>query len=78
MGFGRLGDPLTRREEEILLGLADGLMVTEIAAELHIAAETAKGHAQSLRQKLGAVSMGQAVAIVVAYHRGLLTPKVAA
>lgn len=76
MGFGRPGDPLTRREEEILLGLADGLMVNEIAAELHIAAETAKGHAQSLRQKLGARNAAHAVAL--AYHRGLLTPKVAA
>ncbi|ROS23777.1 response regulator transcription factor [Cellulomonas sp. PhB150] len=47
-------DPLTAREEEVLLTVARGLTNVEIAAELFISLSTVKTHLQSLMAKLGA------------------------
>ncbi len=47
-------DPLTDREEEVLLTVARGLTNAEIADALHISLSTAKFHLASLMQKLGA------------------------
>ncbi len=47
-------DPLTEREEEVLLTVARGRTNAEIAAELHISLSTAKTHLASLMTKLGA------------------------
>ncbi|RHA39821.1 response regulator [Cellulomonas rhizosphaerae] len=47
-------DPLTAREEEVLLTVARGLTNVEIAAELYISLSTVKTHLQSLMAKLGA------------------------
>ncbi|WP_370247797.1 response regulator [Nocardioides sp.] len=47
-------DPLTDREEEVLLTLARGRTNAEIAAELHISLSTVKTHIGSLMGKLGA------------------------
>ena len=47
-------DPLTAREEEVLLTVARGLTNVEIAAELHISLSTVKTHLASLMAKLGA------------------------
>lgn len=47
-------DPLTDREEEVLLTLARGRTNAEIAAELHISLSTVKTHIGSLMAKLGA------------------------
>ncbi|MDM7829932.1 response regulator [Cellulomonas edaphi] len=49
-----LVDPLTAREEEVLLTVARGLTNVEIAAELHISLSTVKTHLASLMAKLGA------------------------
>ncbi len=45
-------EPLTAREEEVLLTLARGLTNTEIATELHISLSTVKTHLSSLMAKL--------------------------
>ena len=47
-------DPLTEREEEVLLTVARGRTNAEIAAELHISLSTVKTHLASLMSKLGA------------------------
>ena len=47
-------EPLTEREEEVLLTVARGRTNAEIASELHISLSTAKTHLASLMSKLGA------------------------
>ncbi len=47
-------DPLTAREEEVLITVARGLTNAEIADELHISLSTVKTHLASLMGKLGA------------------------
>ena len=47
-------EPLTEREEEVLLTVARGRTNAEIATELHISLSTAKTHIASLMAKLGA------------------------
>jgi DNA-binding NarL/FixJ family response regulator len=47
-------DPLTGREEEVLLTIARGRTNAEIADELHISMSTVKTHIASLMAKLGA------------------------
>lgn len=47
-------EPLTDREEEVLLTVANGRTNAEIATELHISLSTAKTHLASLMCKLGA------------------------
>ena len=46
-------DPLTEREEEVLLTVARGRTNAEIAQELHISLSTVKTHLESLMAKLG-------------------------
>lgn len=47
-------DPLTDREEQVLLTVAGGLTNAEIAGQLHISLSTVKSHLASLMTKLGA------------------------
>lgn len=47
-------EPLTRREEQVLLTVAEGLSNAEVADRLHISLSTVKTHLASLMQKLGA------------------------
>lgn len=47
-------NPLTDREEEVLVAVAGGLTNTEIADKLYIGLSTAKTHLASLMTKLGA------------------------
>lgn len=47
-------EPLTDREEEVLLTVAGGKTNAEIADELHVSLSTVKFHLASLMQKLGA------------------------
>jgi DNA-binding NarL/FixJ family response regulator len=47
-------EPLTAREEEVLLTVAEGRTNAEIADELHISLSTVKTHLASLMNKLGA------------------------
>lgn len=47
-------DPLTEREEEVLVTLARGRTNAEIAAELHISLSTVKTHVASIMTKLDA------------------------
>jgi DNA-binding NarL/FixJ family response regulator len=65
-----VGEPLTRREQEVLEMLADGLANKEIAAKLRISSHTVKTHVQSVFAKLGADSRAEAVAVGV--RRGLI------
>ncbi len=47
-------EPLTEREEEVLLTVARGRTNAEIAEELYISLSTVKTHLGSLMTKLGA------------------------
>src|SRR4029077_2548519 len=47
-------EPLTDREEEVLLTVARGRTNAEIAGELHISLSTVKTHLASLMAKIGA------------------------
>jgi len=47
-------EPLTSREEQVLLTVAQGRTNSEIAADLHISPSTVKTHLGSLMRKLGA------------------------
>ena len=55
-------EPLSEREQEVLLGLQDRLSNKEIASELSISALTVKSHTRSIYGKLGVNSRRQAVA----------------
>ncbi|RDI30705.1 response regulator [Lentzea flaviverrucosa] len=54
---GRAGqpvDPLTEREEQVLVAVAGGRTNSEVAQDLHIALSTVKSHVASLMAKIGA------------------------
>ena len=55
-------DPLTKREQEILLLLTDKLSNLEIATRLYISTGTVKRHTNSLYSKLGVHNRRDAVA----------------
>jgi DNA-binding NarL/FixJ family response regulator len=61
---------LSRREQEILALLADGLVNKQIAARLGISTNTVKTHLELLFEKLGVATRAEAVATGV--RRGLL------
>jgi two-component system, NarL family, nitrate/nitrite response regulator NarL len=61
---------LTKREIEVLEGLAEGLKGVEIAAKLVISPKTVGSHVQRILAKLGVHSRAHAVAL--AYQSGLL------
>jgi DNA-binding NarL/FixJ family response regulator len=61
-------DPLTAREEQVLLTVARGLTNLEIAAELHVSLSTVKTHLGSLMGKLGARNRVEMV--IWAYETG--------
>ncbi len=52
---------ISPREEEVLQLVADGLSITEVAAELYISAKTVKNHLGSIYGKLDARDRTQAV-----------------
>ncbi len=60
---GAASPRLTRREQEVLQLLAQGLDTKGIAKELNIAVNTCRGYIKSLLARLGAHSQLQAVAI---------------
>lgn len=63
---------LTRREIQVLEGLAEGLRPAEIAAKLVISPKTVASHVQRILAKLGVHSRAHAVAL--AYQSGLIRP----
>jgi DNA-binding NarL/FixJ family response regulator len=65
-----VGTVLSKREQEILALLADGLGNKQIAARLGISTNTVKTHLELLFEKLGVSSRAEAVAAGV--KRGLL------
>lgn len=66
------GPALTRREQQVLDLIAQGMTNAEIAAELIIGLETVRSHVGSLLGKLQARDRTQAV--VIAYRTGLVEP----
>jgi DNA-binding NarL/FixJ family response regulator len=61
-GRQRTGGPLTQREAEVLLLVAEGLSHDEIGKTLQIGAETVRTHVQKARARLGASNRTHAVA----------------
>jgi DNA-binding NarL/FixJ family response regulator len=64
-------EPLTVREEEVLITVARGRTNAEVAAELHISLSTVKTHLASLMNKLGARNRVEIV--MWAYETGRLS-----
>lgn len=65
-----LSDPLSKREQEILKYLAEGLSNREIAGRLHLAYQTVKSYNSDIYSKLGVTNRDEA--IVRATNLGLL------
>jgi len=63
---------LTRREQEVLVLMADGLSNTEIRERLHISEATVKTHVARVIMKTG--SRDRTTAVVLAYKSGLVQP----
>lgn len=57
------GEPLTRRELDVLTLIADGLTNDEIGRRLGISGDTVKNHVVALLAKMNARARTQAVAI---------------
>lgn len=64
-GYPKRGSPLSRRELEAARLFADGKTYSEVASAMGIEPDTAKYHAASIRQRLGAANMTQAVAMLI-------------
>jgi two-component system response regulator DegU len=62
---------ITKREEEVLQLIADGLSTTEVAAKLYISVKTVKNHLASIYQKLDSRDRTQAV--VRAVRMGIIS-----
>jgi DNA-binding CsgD family transcriptional regulator len=71
VGSGRRGEPLSRREQEVLALLAQGLSNTEIAARLVISPRTAGHHVSHLLVKLDLPNRAAAAAWAAARGRDL-------
>lgn len=63
---------LTRREDEVLARLAQGMSNAAIASELTVSVNTVRNHVSNLSAKLGAHSKLEAMSIAI--QRGLLSP----
>lgn len=70
MGSDKVEVLLTRREELILKGLRDGLVLKEISSDLNVRYNTLKFNLVMLRAKLGAKNSVHAV--VIAIRLGLI------
>lgn len=66
----RSGPLLTKREQQVLEGMSNGLSNAEIGRGLDRTEDTIKSHARRLYQKLGAADRAHAVAI--GFRMGLL------
>lgn len=67
---GHAGEPLSRRERQVLGLLAEGLPNKAIASSLNMSGHTVKFHVTAIMNKLGAASRTEAV--VQATRTGLL------
>jgi NarL family two-component system response regulator LiaR len=61
----KLGQDLTRREQEVLALLVQGLTNAEIAERLIISRSTAKAHVSHILSKLGASRRGEAISLAI-------------
>ena len=68
-------DPLTEREEEVLVTVARGRTNAEIATDLHISLSTVKSHLASLMSKLGARNRGRDCHVGLRNRPSELTPR---
>ncbi|MGB5844382.1 MAG: response regulator transcription factor, partial [Anaerolineales bacterium] len=64
-------EPLSEREVEVLMLIAEGLSNQQIAGQLHISLSTVKGHTSNIYGKLSVHNRTQAVAR--ANELGILT-----
>ena len=70
-GVGEDDRLITKREEEVLQHIADGLSTPEVAAALFISQKTVKNHLAAIYQKLDARDRTQAVvrAVRMGHHQ---------
>ena len=70
-GVGPLAQ-LTRREQDIFLGMAEGKSVQELAAKLHISEKTISNNISNIKNKLGLKTAAEFVHLAMKYE---LLPK---
>jgi DNA-binding NarL/FixJ family response regulator len=58
-------NPLTKREQEILISLSDGRMYKEIAVEYGISIDTVKKHCKNIYKKLAVRNRTEAARFVL-------------
>ena len=63
------GDPLTKREKEVLLWICKGKTNGEISALLYISQRTVENHRVRIYKKIGSLTVAQTV--LYAIHRGI-------
>jgi ATP/maltotriose-dependent transcriptional regulator MalT len=66
----RLQTPLTQREAEVLMLIAQGFSNREIAERLVISPKTAEHHVSQILSKIGARSRAEAAAFATSHHLG--------
>jgi DNA-binding NarL/FixJ family response regulator len=69
-GPARAGTPLTRREIEVVRGIADGLTVPATARRLGLAPGTVRKHLENVHRKLG--TSGPVATVMRAVELGIL------
>lgn len=72
----RPGQPLTKRELQVLAGVAHGRTIHEIGSKLYLSESTVRTYMRCARRKLGA--RNRAHAATIAFVRGLLNGERAA
>jgi two-component system invasion response regulator UvrY len=71
-GVGPLAQ-LTRREQDIFLGMAEGMSVQELAVKLHISEKTISNNISNIKNKLGLKTAAEFVHLAMKYE---LLPKI--
>lgn len=70
--MSRRGEPITRRQRELLGYVAEGYTVREASDRLGISYRTGEKHIDNLHQRLGTWTLAHAVAFCI-YNRLLTT-----
>jgi DNA-binding NarL/FixJ family response regulator len=66
--FSEKGDPISPREKEVLVLLAEGNVINKVGEELSISRHTVKNHVKSIGLKLGTHNITSSVYVACKEH----------